>query len=410
MKTICALISLIITSLSFSQWTTITAPPTNFRTDHSYGFALEGKGYLVAGNNDATGETSANFFSYDPAQDIWTTLPNFPGGTRGYAIGDQIDGKAYFGFGTGSTDGQNDTQQSDLWVFDPATEQWSELSSCPCNVRIHPAFVAHQGKIYMGVGGNETLGNLGDWWSYDIASDTWEEKATFPGFNRHHPYQFSAGDFVYVGFGHGNQGSLVYKDFYRYDPANDSWTQVSDITGQARVAGTQFSHNGFGYVLSGDGENHTSMSNGEFWRYDGNLDTWEQLPSHPGQSRWAPASFVLNDEVYLINGSYTPSYFYPSTSYKFNLNNLSASISENSESQFKVYPNPASTDIKIDISEFNNQEKLEVKIVNQLGQVLIDEPLNSNSTIHLSNINTGIYFVEIYSGNRKIGSQKFNKY
>lgn len=410
MKTLCIISLLVFSSTTFSQWTTFTPPPSNFRTDHSYGFALNGTGYLVAGNNDVTSATSASFYSYNPDTDTWTQLPDFPGGTRGFGIGSQYNGKAYFGFGTGSADGQNDNYQSDLWEFDPATLQWTELSSCPCNTRIHPAFVTHQGKIYMGLGGNETLGNLGDWWEYDIALDSWSQKATFPGFDRHHPYQFATGDYVYVGFGHGTQGTQVYKDLYQYNPANDSWTQVSDIPGQARVAGTQFSHNGFGYVLSGDGQNHTSMSQGEFWRYDGNADIWEQLPSHPGQSKWAPASFVLDNEVYLINGSITPAYAYPSTAFKFDLTQLAASIGENKNVEiFKVYPNPFESEVNIDVSELSTSENLEVKIVNQLGQVLHTELISGNTNISLPTFQTGIYFIEIYSDSQRLATQRIVK-
>lgn len=410
MKFVLLFASVIIAQTSLSQWTAITPPPSSFRTDHSFGFSLGNKGYLLAGNNDVSNSTSANFYSYDATQDSWTQLPDFPGGTRGYGIGDQINGKAYFGFGIGSSDGQNDSERNDLWVFDPATEQWTELASCPCSSRIHPAFVALQGKIYVGAGSNQTLGNLGDWWEYDIALDSWTQKATFPGFNRHHPYQFATGEFVYVGFGHGNQGSLIYKDLYQYNPANDSWIQVSDIPGQSRVAGTQFSHNGFGYALSGDGSSHTSMSEGEFWRYDGNLDVWEQLPSHPGQSRWAPASFVLNDEVYLINGAITPNYIYPNTSYKFALNGLSVNIKENINDEFKVFPNPFDSQLNIDLTELSSYNNLTIKVINQIGQVLQSEKLFGNSVMDLSNIQSGIYFIEVYSDSEKIASKRVIRY
>jgi hypothetical protein len=84
------------------------------------------------------------------------------------------------------------------------------------------------------------------------------------------------------------------------------------------VAGTQFSYAGKGYALSGDGDDHSSMDEGEFWQYDPASDDWFQWPSHPGMSRWAPASFVLNDEVYLVNGmSYDPGTFdYMETNWK----------------------------------------------------------------------------------------------
>ena len=88
-----------------------------------------------------------------------------------------------------------------------------------------------------------------------------------------------------------------------YSIENEEWELLESLPGEARVAGTQFSFNGLGYVLSGDGDNHSSMETGEFWSYDPVSDSWTQLPPHPGTSRWAPASFIINGEVYLINGT-----------------------------------------------------------------------------------------------------------
>ena len=279
-------------TLFAQSWTSVEPLPDNFRSDHSYGFSIDGIGYLVAGQTN-NGYSDA-FYSYDATADAWTALEDFPGDARGYAIGDDWDGKAWFGFGQGTNGILND-----LWVFDPATGSWEEKASCPCDARMHPAFVAIDDHIYVGLG-NSASGDLNDWWEYDMESDTWSEKPAFPDTQRHHPYQFGINGQVYVGFGHHN--AEIFNEWYRYDPAGESWTELTTLPDQGRVAGSQFAHNGKGYALSGDGEGHTSMMTGEFWQYDPINDAWAQWPAHPGMSRWAPASFVLNDEIYLING------------------------------------------------------------------------------------------------------------
>ena len=287
-----AVLMLFGNTLFAQSWTSVEPLPDNFRSDHSYGFAINGTGYLVAGQTDS-GYSDA-FYSYDATADAWTALEDFPGDARGYAIGDDWDGKAWFGFGQGPNGILND-----LWVFDPATGSWEEKASCPCGARMHPAFVAIDDHIYVGLG-NSASGDLNDWWEYDMESDTWSEKPAFPDTQRHHPYQFGINGQVYVGFGHHN--AEIFNEWYRYDPAGESWTELTTLPDQGRVAGSQFAHNGKGYALSGDGEGHTSMMTGEFWQYDPINDAWAQWPAHPGMSRWAPASFVLNDEIYLING------------------------------------------------------------------------------------------------------------
>ena len=273
-------------------WVQVASLPRAFsETHHSFAFSFGGLGYIVGGNS-STGVRD-DFYQYDPVQNVWTELESFPGVARGFAIGDTWDGKAYYGFGRGGGSFLND-----LWVFDPADLSWTELASCPCPGRAHPALVAQNGKILMGMG-NDSGGNKNDWWEYDIASNTWAQRDDLPSVPRHHPYQFGIDDAVYTGFGHGNG---IFNTWYRYDIDEETWSQVASLPAEGRVAGTQFSYDGIGYVLSGDGEDHRSMDTGEFWAYDPVADAWSELPPHPWGSRWAPASFIIDGEVYLING------------------------------------------------------------------------------------------------------------
>lgn len=119
-------IALLQTCLLMAQtWEQVASVPDNYRTDHSYAFSIEDVGYMVSGNTE-NGPTS-DFFSYDANADMWFKKTDFPGASRGFAIGDVINGKAYFGFGS---DGSN--ALNDFWEYDPATDMWTELASCDC--------------------------------------------------------------------------------------------------------------------------------------------------------------------------------------------------------------------------------------------------------------------------------------
>jgi len=314
MKKTLILIFLIQSYLTSAQnWEQVQSVPDGYRTDHSYAFSIDGTGYMVSGNT-AAGFT-ADFYTYDPIADQWSKKDDFPGFPRGFAIGDVVDGKAYFGFGNNGSSNLND-----FWEYDPVTDAWTELASCDCPARTHPAMVALDGFVYVGLGGGG--GNKKDWWAYDIANDSWEQRADFPAQRRHHPYQFHDGEYIYVGNGHGDntaEGLFISNEWYRYDTANDTWDQVATMPAEGRVAGTQLSHKGFGYVLSGDGDNHNFMETGELWKYDPEIDSWVSLPPHPGRSRWAPASFIINDEMYIINGWNSADGFLDEV-YKLNLN------------------------------------------------------------------------------------------
>jgi len=369
-----------MSTVATCQWEQISSLPASFQTDHSFGFALDGKGYIMTGQTSNSRFTNA-MYEYDPFLDTWTQMDNFPGGIRGFGIGDTYEGKAYFGFGFSIV------YERDLWEWDPATQEWTELPSCPCTPRTHPAMVAHDGNIYVGLGGSAN-GNLRDWWVYNIADQIWSELTRFPAAARHHPFMFAIGDYVFAGFGHGD--GFISDQWYRYDPSDDSWMEVASIPSEGRVAGQQFSHNGLGYILSGDGSDHRSMDTGEFWSYDPETDDWTQLDPHPGKARWAPASFVLNGEVYILNG---PSFFsgqglvYQPENYKYNLEPIT-STEEISQSAIGIQPNPSQGEVLITIPSGSGH----VNIIEASGQIVrtlfYDKPLTIND------LQPGVYFIE----------------
>ena len=359
------------------DWVQVTSLPNVFNeTHHSFAFSFDDMGYIVGGNSDSG--VRDDFYQYNPATDSWTELTPFPGGARGFAIGDIWNGKAYFGFGNDGT-----SRLNDLWVFDPSNMSWTELASCPCAERAHPAMIAHNGKVFVGLGSSSS-GNMNDWWEYDIALNTWSQKDDLPSLSRHHPYQFGIDDYVYTGFGHGN---AIFNDWFRYDIAGETWTQVATLPAEGRVAGTQFSYNGLGYVLSGHGDNHRSMNTGEFWAYDPVTDAWDELPPHPEGSRWAPASFIIDGEVYIINGTSVSEYV--TEIYKFNLNSV-LSTHELTNSTVSIYPNPAIDIINIDVP---GNIKYDANLYDLQGRLIIST--TNKSVIEIQSLPLGIYFIEI---------------
>ena len=386
-------------SLNAQIWEPISDTP--FKGDHTLSFGLNGLGYSVGGNN-AQGNPSNRFYSYDPTLDIWSEMNDFPGSSRGFGISDTYEGKAYIGFGLNSF---NEILR-DLWEFDPNTNGWTQLASCPCTPRFHPAFVAHKGKIFVGMGGSAN-GNLNDWWEYDIDSDTWSQKPSLPGAVRHHPYQFAIGDYVYTGFGHGNGPGLnIYKDWYRYDPVTEEWTQMSDLPSEGRVAGTQFSLGDKGYVLSGDGDNHSFMTTGEFWEYDPIVDTWTSLPPHPGTSRWAPSSFLLDGYVYFLTGL-SQSLVEDFRAYRYLLDdNPPTSTDDLAKNELLVSPNPANEIVKVQLKETSSNIH-GVSLFNVNGKLFIEKDnLNNNTiTLNIQDLPVGVYFLKVELENEVISKK-----
>lgn len=281
---------LFITSISFGQWSEVGTIP--FFDHHTNGYGVDGKGYAIQGTPlSGLGESQNRLWEYDPSTQVWTHIAMVEGPGRRVSIGDDMDGKYYFGFGYG---GENFEDLSDLWVFDPSDMSFTELTPCPCVGRSHPAFVAYEGKIFMGSGSGPD-NDLNDWWVYDIAEDSWSQKENIPGPIRHHPFQFAIDDGIFVGGGHVDSWS-------RYDINTEEWTSISNVP-QGRVAGTQFYYDGKGFVLSGNNREHGAIPESEFFMmYDAESDLWLSLPPHPGNDRWACSNFIIDDELYLFGG------------------------------------------------------------------------------------------------------------
>lgn len=357
---------------------------------HPVTFSIGSTGYLLTGA--ASGyESLTDFYAYNSLTDSWQEMADFPGGARGFSYGVSNGEKGYIGFGSFfNLDLFEFDELNDLWEYDPDTDTWTELASCPCVGRSHPAMVMVGDKIYVGLGEGE-FGDLKDWWEYDISTDTWTEKTEFPSTERHHPYYFGIGDYAYVGFGHHT--SSIFNDFYRYDPETDTWLALNDFPDQGRVAGTQFSYNGRGYILSGQGEDHSNLPTGEFWEYDPNTDEWIALLAHPNGGRWAPGSFVIGDEAYLACGQANTGEKRDLMVYNFG---WTTEIEESVNHGQMLFPNP-STGI-VYINQFSG-EKLDINIYGTSGKLFLNE-VTLTGSIDLTSLSSGVYFIEIVSGMR----------
>lgn len=307
---------------------------------HPITFANSTHGFVLSGTTNEASYTS-DLWVYEVETDSWTDLSAtdsaFPGEPRSFGYGvvstlDCSNSKVYLGFGAG----ENNNRLSDWWEFDMTTHNWKQLMDFPGEGRRHPAmnFLESLGEIHVGLGDGNG-GNYNDYWSYNIENNEWKQLDDFPSTERHHPFYFAIDTDSYVGLGHSSSmDTWIERDWYRYDGINKSWLRQEDfasyaldkmradvpgietnplpVTTEARVAGTQFSVAGscasektLGFVLSGDGDDHRTMETGEFHVFDPTESSvWHSLPPHPGVSRWAPGSFVLqgSSQVYLLGG------------------------------------------------------------------------------------------------------------
>jgi len=391
-------------TMAMGQWEEMSRSAVTTR-HHPVTFTLNDTAYLLTGTTAQSSPAgTADFFRYDEAGDTWVRLPDFPGGARSFAYADTYEGLAYVGFGTNDYD----SFYNDLWRYDPATKEWTELASCDCRGRNHPAFVAQAGRIFVGLGNGPF--DLNDFWSYDIASDSWTQMPDLPSSPRHHPFHFAAGGYVYTGMGHN--GNNYYGDWYRFDPATDTWTEMQDHPGGGRVAGQEFSYDGYGYIISGDGNFHQNLVDGEFWKYLHETDEWERLPDHPGNApdgrvgRWAPGSFVLNGYVHFFGGVNRGAGILFSDRHRYQLEETVSSPAPAQELLTKVYPNPASAGVRVE-GPLRSTEQQKYTLYDASGRRVMEGNLSPAQWIPFgAEVKSGFYILEVGSDRHSILVQR----
>jgi len=393
MKTPLTLLFLLLGFGALAQWSEKSGLPASGR-NHPVTFSINGTGYVTTGGSQGPPFYYDDMWKYDPVNDSWWPLQDFPGGNRSFAYGVAVGGFGYVGFGA-----NNSTFFDDWYRFDPVSETWNTLASCPCTPRTHPAMVATTSKIYVGLGGSVN-GDLKDWWEYDIQTDSWTQKTDFPSTRRHHPFYFNIGDDVYVGMGHHQAD--IFNDLYHYDIDSDTWTQMASLPGEGRVAGTQFTYNGRGYVLSGEGEDHQNMDTGEFWQYDPVANSWGEFEPHPGIARWAPGSFVIGDSVFMFGGQTEDIQPDERDLWMFNFAGA-ASLTEISPEAINIYPNPAKEVIHID----SDLELEVITISNIVGEIVFEATANLKS-VAVSELPAGVYVLTAVSNKHSV-TKRFTK-
>ena len=130
-------------------------------------------------------------------------------------------------------------------------------------------------------------------------SQQWEFKGYYDGESRHHPITFSNDRFGFVIAGQNDQGQYL-NDVYRYDAELDIWEQLSNFPGGTR--GYAYGVSNEIYAFVGFGSNESGYPN-DFWRYDIINNLWEELANFPDIGRNHPAMILVNDKVYMGLGS-----------------------------------------------------------------------------------------------------------
>lgn len=344
-----------------------------------------------------------DWWEFDPATNSWAQKADYLGGICYHAAGFAIDNIGYVG--TGRISPSRSVLVKDFFKYNPANNTWEQLTDFPGTGRRGAVGFAIDGFGYIGTGSSAE-----DMYRYDPTSDSWMQIASVPGGARMSAIGFSLEGFGYVGTGYRYSQGWSSTDFYKYDPTTDTWTPIADVGidpiegPKPRMESTGFGLNGKGYVVTGvtisSGDNYK-----DFWEYEPTLDQWTRLEDFPGTARRYMSATTLNGFAYVGLGT-------NGTNFKdFWRYDLALSLVEQNLTSIAVsaYPNPASSQLTIRLDNFPDvsSDRLNIRIHNLFGQLIEERSIGiSSNTFDVTNWENGWYIYSIYYDKTPVATGK----
>ena len=208
------------------------------------GFSANNKGYVGTGL-DVNEEKLKDFWEYDPAANKWTRKADFEGTARRNAVAFTINNIGYVGTGF------DDSYLKDFYAYNANTNTWKKTASIGGTKRLGAASFVIDGKAYVGTGNNNGT-NLTDFWMYDPATDIWTEKLSFTDATITNS---SIARSYGVGFSVNGKGFFALgtnsKTVWKFDPTANTWEEVRSFEGTTRTYAVAWSINNKGYITTG---------------------------------------------------------------------------------------------------------------------------------------------------------------
>lgn len=258
-----------------NAWTEKTACPCEGR-GHPAFVEANGKIYIGAGGS-AIGNLN-DFWEYDIQSDHWTELQNIPSFPRHHPYHFSLNGMVYVLFGHGSVNINGSTIYNDVHRYDPQNQLWERMADFPGEQRVAGTQFSLNGKGYVlsGEGADHYYLDEGEFWEYTPETDSWKQLPSWPGSGRWAPGSFVIGNTVYATGGTAllsDGTSQNMKDLWAYEFPQSSGTAspqhesvhvfpnpAYDRLSISNVAGTSYTYR----ILDASGQvKQTGLTNDE---------------------------------------------------------------------------------------------------------------------------------------------------
>jgi N-acetylneuraminic acid mutarotase len=178
-----------------AEWTQLASCPCSGRAHPAF-LEVGGKIYVGMGNNDSN---LKDFWAYDIATDTWEQKADLPSHERHHPFYFSLGDYAYVGFGHGTVVVAGWVVYNDFYRYDPANDTWTALENFPGEARVAGTQFTYNGKGYVlhGEGEDHYYLSDGELWEYDPATETWTQLPSMPEGGRWAPGTFVIGDAAY---------------------------------------------------------------------------------------------------------------------------------------------------------------------------------------------------------------------
>ena len=209
-------------------WTELASFPSDGRNHPAMIVANENI-YVGCGSNN-TGNLG-DWWEYNVINDSWSQKSSFIGNDRHHPFYFGIDEFAYVGFGHGSLPGPGNNPSlgvyiyNDFYRYNPTNDNWTQLSDFPSEARVAGTQFSYNGKGYILSGDGDNHGPLdsGEMWEYTPLSDSWNQLLSHPGDAIWAPGNFVIGCDVYFLLGQNNNSNTptLPNNVYKYKLSED---------------------------------------------------------------------------------------------------------------------------------------------------------------------------------------------
>lgn len=333
--------------------------PYDFALQGASGAAINGKIYIVCGVDNSGCHNELR--EYDPVTNTYMPKAPFPGTVRQGGICFALNGYLYYGGGEGASFAQG--PYTDMWKYDPMTNQWAQGASLPAAFA-YAASVVADGKGYVLGGLNSVTNVINDSIRiYDPSQDTWTSVAMpAPMVATYGPAAFAINDLIYYGTGFGQTGATV--DFWRFDPASGTASAIAPFPGLPRSGAATFPLGELGFVIGGT---TGCVWYADVFAYDVANELWIPMDSIPTGARTCAVGASVAGNGYVIAGAQNIGVFTQET---YEYGSLTTHVTDIAHMiSVKAYPNPAVGSMML---ELPSDDTYHVTICDVAGRVVLD--------------------------------------